>query len=349
MSDPTSEPTPSTFRLDQVTPVTLNQPGDLIAAVPHLLCYYPTDALVVNVVGGTIEVTLCFTLPTDALSRSLIDQTVAAAARHPGAVVRGIVVGGGEPVEDLLPHAILVTRIQDALAEHDVPLHMFWTEAITAGARWRSYENPSYTGTVPDPKTSMLAVTSTVQGRRTFDSREDLAAVLRPDPQETLARRAALVDQLVDRGGRSRSVGESYRLVMQYVKRTGERAQALSDSDIAALAVALSDKRVRDACIATAAGEHAQAAERLWTELARQCPTPECAEPAALLATSAYLRGDGVLAALALDRAEAAWPGHHFVGLLRAALDSRMPPSTLRLLVDDAVAEVERMELEEPE
>ncbi|MFC6094365.1 DUF4192 domain-containing protein [Saccharothrix lopnurensis] len=352
MSDPTPEPTSSTSRLGRIAPVALNQPGDLIAAVPHLLHYYPADAVVANVfVGDTIEVVLCSTLPPDALSRRLVEQTVASAARHPGAAVVGVLVGGvvgGGPVDGLLPHAALAARMRDTLAEHDVPLRMFWTEAITAGARWYDYHDPSHTGTVPDPKTSVLAAISAVRGRRTFDNREDLAATLRPDPHDALARRARLIDNPAGRSGRPQSTGESYRLVMEHVKRTEDRSEALSDQDVADLAVALSDKAARDACLATAAGDHAQAAERLWSELTRQCPAPECAEPATLLAVAAYVRGDGVLASLALDRAEAAFPGHRFAELLRAALDSQMHPDTLRLLVDHAVERVERMDPAEP-
>ncbi|MGM1058433.1 DUF4192 domain-containing protein [Saccharothrix sp. Mg75] len=352
MSDPTPEPTPSssTSPLDQVAPATLTQPGDLIAAAPHLMGYYPADAVVINVLAGaTITMTMCFPLPSDTLTSNLIGQVTVITARHPGAIALGVVVGGGEPDDDLLPRDALVAQIRAALAEHDMPLHMFWTSTITAGARWHDYDDPTHTGTVPDPNTSVLAVTSVMQGQRTFGSRDDLTATLRPDPQEALARRASLIDQLVGRHDRPRSTNDSYRLVMRYVKRTATRSGALSDQDVAALAVALSDSLVRDSCIATAAGEHARAAERLWTELTRQCPAPQCAEPAALLAMSAYLRGDGVLTSLALDRAETARPGHRLAGLLRTALDLQMPPEALRPLVHQAVEDIERRGLIEPE
>jgi hypothetical protein len=343
MSDSTPEPSTSAYALDQSTPVKLGEPGELIAASPHLLGYYPANALLINIiVGDLIELTMCSELPDDDLFQSLAGQIATVVARYPGAAVIGVVVGGGEPEGHVLPRTALVTRLRRAIAEHDTPLHMFWTTAVTAGAQWHDYDNPFHTGFLPDPKTSLLAVNAAVQGLRVFDSRDDRLALVRPDPQDTLSRRANMIYLLADQA-RWRSARDSYRLVMNQVRRTGERSEALSDQDVTVLAVALSDPMVRDACIATAAGEHAQAAEQLWTELTRACPTPQCAEPAVLLAMSAYLRGDGGLAALALDRAETAVPGHRLAALLGAALDKQIHPDRLRPIVDQAAETAEQL------
>ncbi|QFZ20554.1 DUF4192 domain-containing protein [Saccharothrix syringae] len=335
----TTDPTPPFSPFDEPSRPRLHDPGDLIAAVPHLMGYYPTDAVVINVVvDATIQVTMCSKLPVNAQSQHPIEQLTAMVARYPGAAVAGIVVGDGTPTGDTLPRKELVTQIRTVLAEHGVPSEMFWTAAITAGARWHDYDDPCHTGVVSDPNSSVLAVTAAVQGLHAFDSREDLAALLRPDPQDALARRAALIEQLPER-----PAGASYRLVLDQVARTVERSEALSDPDIAALAVALSDYMVRDACISTSAGDHARAAEQLWTELTRQCPAPHRAEPAALLAMSAYLRGNGVLASLALDRAQTAFPGHRLSGLLRTALDRSIHSDALLPLVRQATEQAERM------
>jgi hypothetical protein len=105
----------------------------------------------------------------------------------------------------------------------------------------------------------------------------------------------------------------------------------LDDGRVLALAAALADPLVRDAALArcaTPAGS--SGAEQLWAALARETPDPEAAEPAALLAACALLRGDGALAGIALDRAERAWPGHRLTGLLRAALLAGIRPEQLR-------------------
>ena len=68
-------------------------------------------------------------------------------------------------------------------------------------------------------------------------------------------------------------------------------------------------------------------------------PPPERAEPASLLAVHAYLRGEGVLANMAIDVALDADPGHHLALLLRESIDRGMPPpARFRAMVEESVA-----------
>ena len=87
---------------------------------------------------------------------------------------------------------------------------------------------------------------------------------------------------------------------------------------------------VRDAAVAACTGSRPAAAEALWAALARGTPDPEAAEPAALLALMGLLHGDGALANVALQRAEAAWPGHHLTATLRGLAAAGIRPSELR-------------------
>ena len=104
----------------------------------------------------------------------------------------------------------------------------------------------------------------------------------------------------------------------------------LSDARVLALATALGIDEVRAEALRRCAGPHPAAAEQLWATLTRETPDPEAAEPAALLAMSALLRGDGALANIALDRAERAWPGHAFAALVRRAAMAGLRPSAIR-------------------
>jgi hypothetical protein len=87
---------------------------------------------------------------------------------------------------------------------------------------------------------------------------------------------------------------------------------------------------VREAAIAACAGSRPDAAAALWAALARGTPDPEAAEPAALLAVMGLLQGDGALANVALQRAEAAWPGHRFTATLRGLAAIGIRPGELR-------------------
>jgi hypothetical protein len=104
----------------------------------------------------------------------------------------------------------------------------------------------------------------------------------------------------------------------------------LDDERVVALTRALQSPAVREAAIAACTGSHPEAAAALWAALTRGTPDPEAAEPAALLALMGLLQGDGALANVALQRAEAAWPGHRFTATLRGLAAIGIRPSELR-------------------
>lgn len=104
----------------------------------------------------------------------------------------------------------------------------------------------------------------------------------------------------------------------------------LDDERVVALTQALRIPPVRDMAVAMCTGSRPAAAEELWAALTRGTPDPEAAEPAALLALMGLLRGDGALANVALQRAEAAWPGHRLTAMLRSLATIGIRPSELR-------------------
>jgi hypothetical protein len=158
-----------------------------------------------------------------------------------------------------------------------------------------------------------------------------------------LQRRAALLDAADSEHPMSaRLVKQRFSQLRQLHGAAAAGEVALNDSVVAEVASALCDHRVRDACLPWCTGAGAAAAERLWLALVRATPAPESAEPAALLALTAYLRGDGALAGVALDAALNACPHHSLSGLLRAALDGGLPPELLRGVAEDAAAALSR-------
>ncbi len=87
--------------------------------------------------------------------------------------------------------------------------------------------------------------------------------------------------------------------------------------------------RVRDIMFATSLSDQALAVEHLWAVLARSLPKPHRAEACSLLGFSAFARGDGTLAGIALDAALQDNSKHRLALLLDRALRSAAPPSLL--------------------
>ena len=325
--------------------IRLSDPSELIAAVPHLLGFHPHDSVVVLTLHGrNLGLTLRADLVAPDLAPRLAEQLLLPIARAQPTGVALVVVGGAAGADDDLPHRALVHALSEVLAGAGLAVMLAaWTTETKAGASWRCYDDAVRTGTVADPATSPLAAATVAAGAVTFASREEMTELLTADDPVALQRRAALLDVA------DAEHPMSARLVKQRIAQLRQLHQAavagdvvLSDRLLAEVAAALCDHRVRDACLPWCLGSGAVAAERLWLALVRATPAPERAEPAALLALTAYLRGDGALAGVALDTAQQACPHHSLSGLLRAALDGGLPPDLLRGVARDAAAALRR-------
>jgi hypothetical protein len=350
--------------------VTLEHSGDLLASVPHLLGFHPVDSLVVLGLrgpdAGSVCVVLRSDLPPPSRARDLAQYLLLPLTQHDATAVVLIVVGGRSPIDDL-PHRELLARCESVLVDGGfLVAHQLWTPGTAAGRPWRCYDDFECSGVLPDPGGTELASVVAEAGMLTYDRREDIVATLAPEPDDVLARRSASLDRLTDttepgttapvpgsRGngpdnskpdspvaGSDKSEpadpdGGQVRARLDIVRSAMAAAvtapPALTDDDVIRLAGALADHRVRDTCLDFDTLPDVAAAERLWTALARATPTPERAEPACLLAFSAYARGDGVLAGIALEQAEAADPGHRLSSLLRGALTLGLEPGKIRV------------------
>jgi Domain of unknown function (DUF4192) len=322
--------------------ITLIQPSELLASVPHLLGFHPVDSLVVVGLRGspetTISVVLRSDLPPPSDVRALAEYLLVPLTQYNATAAVMIVVGGIEEVPDGdLPQRELLARCESVLIDGGFPVvHQLWTPDTSGGRRWHCYDEFNCSDILPDPATTELATSASDADLVTYDRREDIVATLKPDPDEVLARRSASLDQLADDTEPDPAEPDDtararLTMVQSAIDAAGAAQPTLSDNDVIRLSRALADHRVRDTCLDFDELPDVAAAERLWTALARATPAPERAEPACLLAFSAYARGDGVLAGIALAQAEAADPGHRLSGLLRSALALGLPPRKIRI------------------
>ena len=331
-------------------PLRLSDPGDIAAALPALLGFRPHESVVVVGLGagGRIGLTVRADLPPRSASAPVAGLlAVRVAGDDPaGAVVVVVseapdesdVLWAGEAVVDL-PHRGLVHDLVVELAARDVPVRQV---LLVRAGRWWSYDCPHPccapgAGTPMPDGTSAVAVAAIAAG-----------AVLEPDRAALPARIARSEDPAARAGeaairrlgadGPAPGSRRSEELIGRALRccRPGSTAR-LADRDVAAVVWALTDLEVRDRALGLALGSDAAAAETLWTECTRRAPAPLDAAPATLLAVSAWLRGDGAMANVALERALASRPGYRLAELLDEALSVCLPPAGLRALIADVV------------
>ncbi|MGY2001820.1 DUF4192 domain-containing protein [Blastococcus sp. SYSU DS1024] len=341
--------------------IRLSDPGEVAAALPHLLGFHPAESVVLiglgGPSGGRVGLTVRGDLPRDGDAARTARLLVGSLrSDRPEAAVAVVVskapddTGPDDPPVGLLPHRALVHELVLALdaagiAPRDV--------LLVRRGRWWSYDCPHAccapsAGTPLPGGVSALAAASVCTGQVVAPDRAALAERLAAPPGSGGGMRAACLRAAEERSARLQEVGwaalaeESWAAVRRAVARcrpgpSGE--EPLGEHELAALGWALRDVRVRDRALQLALGADAAAAEVLWTECARRLPAPLDTAPATLLAVSAWLRGDGAMAGIALDRALDSDPEHTLAHLLRQALDACLPPAGLRDLLERAHAD----------
>lgn len=337
-------------RADPRWTVRIAEPGALISSVPALLGFHPHRSLVAICISGTrIGAVMRHDLILDGDRDSgvmdvVLDQFAAVAAREGADRMVAVMVDDRIPVRsrtaDLRQHAALGERFRDVLTGAGVELAAVHVcRAIAIGAMWQDLAGPSR-GVLPDPTASHVAAVQVMGGRAIRGAREELEEVVEPAASPERAHIADLVDRARENGlrepARARAAADPDRVDRESLERVLARIAELesgetpSPQECAELALALECPRVRDALLALAAGAQADAAEQMWIHLAKILPDPERAEPLSLLGYSAYVRGDGPMAGVALCAALGADPCHRLANLLDDALQAGLRPELLR-------------------
>ncbi|WP_433204696.1 DUF4192 domain-containing protein [Nocardia sp. CA-107356] len=341
----------------------VDEPGELIAAVPAMVGFVPQRSLVVAVLSSSpdrehapiIDAVARFDLPpafrprhglAAAYAQCVAQIFAAESATEVLAVIvddrvreprrtRGHSAGIG-------PWGRLIAAFARPLAQQEVFLAGAWeVGAIEAGQRWWSLLDANHRGALPDPATSMVTVAHVLAGRPIRRTRSELTDLLLPDTELAQQVAAHLDDALTlaqqrhtaaaRHGDPDRCRRRALEVVLSQIANIDSGA-ALTAADCAELAAALRDRTVRDALFALAVGDHAAVAENLWIVLARALSGSDRADAATLLGYSAYIRGDGPLAGIALHAALDADPTHSMARLLEISLRTGMRPDTLRRL-----------------
>lgn len=274
-------------------PIRLTSPADIVAAVPHLCGFVPEESLVaISLRGKRIGLTMRFDLNADRLAEELVRRL-----EYDGATAAVLVV-----YAESGSWQSLVAAVQEQVDVIEALL-------VRAG-RWTSYTCAEVCcppdGT-PVATAGLLAAVAAFDGRAVLRDRAELVRSLAPAAVPLSLAAAVPVP------------AEAFRAAL------GAPAGRLA----ASLIVSLQERRVRDE-VAILALEHDETLLALLLELARQCAAPQDVPVCTLIALVAWLRGDGALANVALDRALQGDPDSTMALLLRTGLDAQLLPSEVR-------------------
>ncbi len=341
----------------------LGSPGEILAAIPLLCGFAPTESLVVLSLRGPrkrIGLTMRFDLDwCDAPASAA--QEIADRLVHDGASAAVLVVWSEEPDALVAPggpvrtraRAGLVDRVRTSCAEAGVDL----AEALLVRADlWTSYlctgrsccpDDGTPVRAEASPGVDLLRAESALRGRGVLPSREDLVRSIAPP--HLMA--AVLADQLMDRAvadwalrhqrdGR-RAVQDGDLAVARSVLDQALTPQGVGSAEAAVLAVAVTDLQVRDE-IATWVLSRPDELVAALQQAVRLVAPPEDAGLCALLAWVAYAQGNGALANVALARALSSDPAHSLASLLLEALQRQLDPNEVRRVLEQSRQEADQ-------
>jgi Domain of unknown function (DUF4192) len=356
---------PADLRPDRVD-VRISDPGEIAAALPALLGFHPRESVVlVSLTGpsaGRVGLTVRADLPPDGRAEATAAEvTRSVRTNRPGGVLLTVVSEvpdvpgagstgrGADGGPSGLPHRELVHEVVLALTADRIPVR---AALLVRAGRWWSYDSarpccaPGAGTPLPQGVTALEAA-SVATGTVVERDRSDLVRrITGPVGQARGAMAAACARVAVECSARVVEAGvdvvaeESWAAITAAAARCrpGAVRQALPDRDVARVVCGLRDRDVRDRALELALGPDAAAAEILWTECTRRAPAPLDAAPATLLAVSAWLRGDGAMANVALTRALAVDPAYALARLLARALAGCVPPAELRAVIGETLA-----------
>jgi hypothetical protein len=292
----------------------VQNPDELIAAIPHLLGFKPDESIVFLPIRSDLPVAR-IDLPTTPRDHELawraIHDGLTRYAR-PGAAVGIVCFTSDRQQADLVGR-----EFAERLDTIGIDTHvLLWADET----RWADLGTGDM-GLQTDASRDRVAAITVLGGRpQPATSRESLAGSLVGDREPV----AKLLPEIRDAAHQSTAQVEGRWALgrMQRFHRDGIR---LSDADASRLLVAVESIPTRDRLWLEMSRGNAASHVALWTDLTRRAPDGVRAAPASLLAFGSWLDGHGAMAWCALDQVPKDRP-YALAGLVAAAVQTGMHP-----------------------
>lgn len=307
---------------------------DLVALLPHLLGFQPRESLVAVALRGPrdrVRFTLRVDLPP-ASDRAAVAEECARrmTLADAEAVLLFVVTEQTFARDGPLPESELVAAVRAAVVEPvRAALHVGAGRVTCYDARAAGCCPVEGTAFDPDgPEALRVAAAHVLGGRVVHADREavvrsvaaaqgEAANVFRNCAEQVLA-----TDTLA---------GDRYAqaLAAALASAGADGGAPVGTDDIAVLALGWRDPLIRDEMLGRLASDDA-ALDAVVREVAARSAPAYDASAAAVLAWSAYLHGEGVVAFAAVERCLATDPAHSLGRLLDEMLAAQVPPEVLR-------------------
>lgn len=297
------------------------RPEDLLPAIPYLLGYAPTDSLVCLFFdsGGGMRLSSRVDWDTCRAAPEDVATTLSQRAANTGAA--SVLVVAVDPER---PSLAVIAELSALFLDHGLSID--WAGECL-GARWRGLEcTHDCDHHVLDPHCPTV-LELIAEGNAPAADRAGIVAEVAPaaDRLDTLARAA------MPAGGTDREVWRD--TTIEDVMALLSRHERLGDRDVAVVAGACMDIRVRDVVLwrlTVADVGVGIASHRTWqvfSQTLRQAPDEAVAPVAAVAALVAWQMGEGTRAMECLKRARDADPDHSLAALVFRCVDAAQPPS----------------------
>ena len=310
---------------------TLTSPHDLLAAIPFLIGYHPSDSLVlVSIKEDCVGMAMRIDYPIDQ-SEAAFDLCAShiSADEADGALIVAYQPLGRSDGDDVL------AQTTAALSRAGVAIY---ESILIAEGSYRSLLCHDITccplagRPVPPLDSSRIAMESVVAGHpMPFATIAELGASVRSN---LLAQEEQWLERV------QKSEVDPIDSDLNSLQRDGATAVidlandfiehgVSTDQDLIAHVLGrLSEIQVRDFALGSHDGESAPGYKRMWMHLLRSAPPGFVAPVACLAAAIAYEYGDGALARAALDRAFADTPSYSLAQLLQRVFSAGWPPQS---------------------
>ena len=309
---------------------TITNPIDLLAAVPFLIGYEPSNSIVlVALEADALSVALRIDFPSE-----LTQADASELIKRLGKVEELLMVS--YIPDDLLDVNRTLSPLLDAIASEDIKIR---ESIIVVAGRWRSLVCqdqqccPIEGSPMPELSISRVAAEEISQGKlMPFSSLAAMQDSLRSEPDLAIANAAKStrpIDYSSDPTFEQREGANSLLDFLQDFRA----ARISHDKVLVGVVLArLRDLQVRDFALGIMNDEDSELYFDAWRWLMKVAPSGFVAAPATLFAVACYERGDGALANLALAKARQDQPKYAMVELLAKVFTSGQPPRLFKEL-----------------